>query len=302
MKKRLGISLLLVLALAFSACGKEDTANRVLATVNGEEITQEMVAQKGNLVKGWQQVEVTDENQAQFDAFILENVIGEVLIEQDAQRRGIVYTMEDAEAEVMMTLEAYVGTVEEYEKNYLEPMGLTLEDFIREQQRVGSYYGVTNQVIANAQIDPQAIYAENPEAYYQKEQVSASHILVETEEEANDIIAKLNDGADFNELALQYSIDTTAAYNEGQLGYFVREDMVKEFSDAAFAMEVGTFSSVPVKTTFGWHVIWVDDKIAAHPMTYEEAEAKIIETAQQEVINDWLNELWKNAEIVYAEE
>lgn len=85
-----------------------------------------------------------------------------------------------------------------------------------------------------------------------------SHILVETEEEAKDIITKLADGADFAVLAKEHSKDEYTAVKGGELGYQRSDAYVKEFKDAIEKLEVGKISE-PVKTKFGYHVIKVED-------------------------------------------
>lgn len=87
-----------------------------------------------------------------------------------------------------------------------------------------------------------------------EQQVKARHILVETEEAAREIIAELQGGGDFTEIAKEKSIGPSGP-NGGDLGYFGRGQMVPEFEGAAFALEDGAFSDEPVKTDFGWHVI-----------------------------------------------
>ena len=92
-----------------------------------------------------------------------------------------------------------------------------------------------------------------------RETVTASHILVETEDEARAIIAQLNDGADFAELAREKSTGPSGP-NGGSLGTFGRGQMVPGFETAAFGMPAGSFSADPVQTQFGWHVTQVSDK------------------------------------------
>ena len=92
-----------------------------------------------------------------------------------------------------------------------------------------------------------------------REQVTASHILVETEEEAKAVIEQLNDGTDFAELAREKSTGPSGP-SGGSLGAFRRGQMVPAFEAAAFSMPVGGYSADPVQTQFGWHVIQVTDK------------------------------------------
>ncbi|WP_407272880.1 peptidylprolyl isomerase [Radiobacillus sp. PE A8.2] len=89
-------------------------------------------------------------------------------------------------------------------------------------------------------------------------EIKASHILVEDEATANEVKEKLDNGEDFVGLAAEYSTDSSAAKG-GDLGYFTAGAMVKEFEDAAYALEVDEVSE-PVKSEHGWHVIKVTDK------------------------------------------
>ncbi|MEM2870209.1 MAG: peptidylprolyl isomerase [Thermoplasmata archaeon] len=89
-------------------------------------------------------------------------------------------------------------------------------------------------------------------------QVRASHILVETEQEAYQILDQLTAGRPFAALARQYS-KCPSGQRGGDLGYFTRGKMVREFEDVVFALQKGQFSG-PVQTKFGWHIILVTDR------------------------------------------
>lgn len=104
------------------------------------------------------------------------------------------------------------------------------------------------------------------------EEVTARHILVETEEEAREVIAALDEGADFAELAQERSTDPAAARG-GELGTFRRGSMVPPFEEAAFALEPGSYSAEPVQTQFGYHVILVEAKEAKEPGLDEVADS-----------------------------
>ncbi len=104
-----------------------------------------------------------------------------------------------------------------------------------------------------------AEYEKFKKANKGKTEVHARHILVPTEEEAKQVIKDLDGGAKFEDLAAKRSSGPAAA-NGGDLGYFAEEDMVPEFSKAAFALKKGEYTKTPVKTGFGWHVIKVEDK------------------------------------------
>lgn len=89
-------------------------------------------------------------------------------------------------------------------------------------------------------------------------EVKARHILVKTEDEANAILFDIKKGVSFEELANKHSMCPSKSRG-GDLGWFKKGMMVKEFEDAAFGMKIGDVSK-PVKTRFGYHIIKVDDQ------------------------------------------
>ncbi|NLS06591.1 peptidylprolyl isomerase [Rhizobium sp. P32RR-XVIII] len=107
-----------------------------------------------------------------------------------------------------------------------------------------------------------------------QEEVHARHILVKTEDEAKEVIKQLDSGKDFAELAKEKSTDPNKA-DGGDLGYFTKGRMVKEFEDAAFALDKGTYSKTPVKTDFGYHVIKVEDKRDAPPPPFDQVKDQV---------------------------
>ena len=116
------------------------------------------------------------------------------------------------------------------------------------------------------------------------EEVHARHILVKTEQEAKDIIAKIKAGADFAALAKEKSTDPAAA-NGGDLGFFKAEDMLPEFSTMAFSLKPGEVSSKPVQTRYGWHVIKVEERRQQPAPTFEEVHDQL----RQQMIEDGIN-------------
>ncbi len=138
----------------------------------------------------------------------------------------------------------------------------------------------------------EAHLAENPPA----EEVSARHILVENEEDARAIIAELDAGGDFATLATDRSTGPSATQG-GDLGYFTDGQMVPAFSEAAFAMEPGSYTADPVETQFGWHVIFVEDQRLQAPPAFEDLEGQLSEELQRAAIDTLLAGLRAGAEI-----
>ena len=112
------------------------------------------------------------------------------------------------------------------------------------------------------------------------EEFKARHILVQTQAEAIDVIGELDGGADFAELAAERSIGPSAP-NGGDLGWFSPNQMVAPFSQATAAMEDGTYSSEPVQTQFGWHVILREDSRESTPPTFESVRENVEAAVQQ---------------------
>ena len=84
--------------------------------------------------------------------------------------------------------------------------------------------------------------------------IKCSHILVKKQSEAIEILDKIKNGEKFGKMARQFSTDSGSAKRDGSLGYFGRGKMVKEFENAAFALQTGQISE-PIKTQYGYHII-----------------------------------------------
>jgi peptidyl-prolyl cis-trans isomerase C len=128
------------------------------------------------------------------------------------------------------------------------------------------------------------------------DQVRARHILVEKEAKAEDLIAKLDEGAEFTALAKEHS-SGPSGQKGGDLGYFSKDKMVKPFAEAAFAMKTGEYSDEPVKTQFGWHVIKVEDKRSREPKSFDEMEPQLRQQLRREVTQAVLKDIRKGEDV-----
>jgi peptidyl-prolyl cis-trans isomerase C len=137
-----------------------------------------------------------------------------------------------------------------------------------------------------------AYQKENPG----KEEVRASHILVNSEAQAKEILTALKGGADFGKLAGEKSIDPAGKSSGGDLGYFGKDEMVPEFAEAAFAMKAGDTSVTPVKTQFGWHVIRVADRRTVAE-SFEEVRERLSSELSQEIMQSYVDGLRKTAKV-----
>ncbi|MGD9784427.1 MAG: peptidylprolyl isomerase [Hyphomicrobiaceae bacterium] len=118
-------------------------------------------------------------------------------------------------------------------------------------------------------------YDDQVKALKPREEVQARHILVETEDEAKALKAKIEGGADFAALAKEASKDPGTKDDGGMLGYFTTGQMVPAFEQAAFALQKGQVSN-PVKSQFGWHLIKLEDRRQKPPPTFDEVKDRIL--------------------------
>ena len=127
-------------------------------------------------------------------------------------------------------------------------------------------------------------------------QVTASHILLETEADAKAVIAALQDGGDFAALAKEKSTGPSGP-NGGALGTFGRGQMAPAFETAAFDLAVGSYSDTPVQTQFGWHVIKVDGKDIAPAPDLESMRAQLANNLSTQALGRLLEELRASQDI-----
>ncbi|HET6620040.1 MAG TPA: peptidylprolyl isomerase [Dongiaceae bacterium] len=129
------------------------------------------------------------------------------------------------------------------------------------------------------------------------EEVRAAHILVKTEDEAKAIIEQLKGGADFGAVAKEKSTDKGSGANGGELGWFAKDVMVKEFADAAFAMKDGEVSQTPVKSQFGYHVIKLEERRTQPAPTLESQREQIRAELSEESVQALVASLRKEAKV-----
>jgi len=144
--------------------------------------------------------------------------------------------------------------------------------------------------------DIKDFYDKNSKMFKQPEMAKAKHILVKTEAEAKNIIKTLKKAKDlkgeFVKLAAKKSTGPSGP-NGGELGWFDRTKMVKPFADAAFNLKKGTITTKPVKTQFGYHVIYLEDKKEAKTMPLEKAKKNIEQSLKVQAFQKHMKELAK---------
>ncbi len=145
--------------------------------------------------------------------------------------------------------------------------------YIQDRELHNAYFR-KHVVDATTDAEVKARYDKEIASLPKQEEIHAAHILVKTEDEAKQIIAQLDKGADFAALAKQHSQDSNKD-DGGDLGWFGHGRMVPEFETAAFALKKGEYTKTPVKTQFGYHVIKLEDTRIAPPPPFEQVEDQV---------------------------
>lgn len=246
------------------------TEDKLVAIVNGKEITRA-------------------------DVLKFLNDMGPQMAMQFQSPEGIQRVVDEMVNQELLYLDAKANDLhkEEEYKNLLEATEVTLL----------KNYAFNKAIASEAPTEDELkdYYNNNKADFGNPEMLKASHILVETEEKAKEVIEELNDGLSFEEAATKHS-SCPSKEQGGKLGEFGRGQMVKEFEDAAFPMEVG-HTSDPVKSQFGYHIIFVEDKTPAQEMSFEEAKTEVAShvsrSKQQEKYMDKVGQLKEIYKVEY---
>lgn len=230
------------------------------------------------------------EMEKQVGAQILQNMIIESLIMQEVERLKLSIT----DADIAQQLEMLRMQFPNEQSFQYALMGMSQENLYAQLKIQAALWKLGTRNVKVTEEEMKQYYEENKDDYKEPETVRARHILVKTEEEAKKIIEALDAGEDFAELAKAHGLDGTKDRG-GDLGYFSYEEMVPEFSAAAFALEVGQYTKEPVQTQFGYHVIKLEERNEEKQYTLEEVKDSVQQAilsekaaSSQEIIQDLL--------------
>jgi len=255
---------------------------KTLVTVNGKAITQEdvntelMSATQGRLNQ------IPADKQETFKKQVLQQLIGKEIIYDDAKKSGILNSPE-------------------YKTEYNK-----LINRMKKELAVQVWQKKLLASIKISEKDLKDYYNKNKEEFNEKESVHARHILVKSEDEAKKIIAQLKPlsgeklKAKFIELAKTKSTGPSGPKG-GDLGFFSQGQMVPAFNKKVFSMKTGTVTQSPVKTQFGYHVIYLESKKPSITRKFDEVKAFIEQRLKMEkfksVFKDKMEKLQKKATI-----
>ncbi len=261
--RRSGLAVALCLSAALPLSAQEVTRDTVVATVNGTDITVgHLIVARDALPQQFRQLP-----NAQLLPGLIDQLVNQTLLMQAS------------------------GAPDDRTRLVLE----------NQERQILAGQALTRAV--EAAVTPEAV-----EAFYTANLVNAdlgseynaSHILVDSEDEARAIIAELDGGADFATLARERSTGPSAP-NAGSLGWFGRGDMVQPFEEAVLGMTPGTYTAEPVETQFGWHVIFLNEARTRAAPALEEVRGNIIEALQSDAVEAELLRLQDGALIARPE-
>ena len=243
---------------AAKGAGKAGAAKgggEVIARVNGKPVPKA----RADAMMQQQAARGTPDNE-QTRSLIREELVNREIVAQEAAKAGL-----DKSREVRTQLDMANQDIliNAYVRDYLRTHPITEEDLAKEYERVK---------------------AQAPDKEYR-----ARHILVDTEEQAKDLIGQLKKGAKFEELAAKNSKDPGTKDRGGDLDWTSPGNLDRSFSDAMVKLEKGKYSEEPVKTRFGWHVIQLDDVRPVRIPTLAEVKPRI----QQQLVNVRVEEMMR---------
>jgi foldase protein PrsA len=234
----------------------------------------------------------------QYGAATVEQLIADKIVASEAKKQKITISDEELNKEVDKLKESYGG--EEVFEQVLASNNTTV-DVLKEDLK--NYLTMRKLIEPQIEITDEELktyFDENKDSLGEAEQIKASHILIEDESTAKEIKQKLADGADFAELAKEYSTDEASKENGGELGFFPRGTMVTEFEDVAFSLPINEISE-PVKSDYGYHIIKVEEKKDAKEANFDDSKAAIKETLIDEKMESeyttWLEDKKKDYDI-----
>lgn len=238
-----------------------------------------------------------------FKKNILDQLIDTELLYQQAQKEKIKISNDEINLEIDKIKNNF-SSPEEFDEalkvNNITPA--QLKENIKRQLMINFILEEARKQVSISDEELLEYYNENKESFLEPEQVHARHILVETEEEANNLLLQLKEGlTDFAELAKEKSVGPSAP-SGGDLGFFAKGQMVKEFEDAAFSLSPGEISEV-VQSQFGYHIIKCEEKKEEYSPTFEEAKERISDTLKDqretEALSALTSKLREEAVIVF---
>lgn len=294
-----------IVLLAVSGCGKNKLKEGIVAEVKDRQITQEEFDKEFEMTKSMNAKQFGEDFLAQelgenltVEDFLREqllmSLIHEDILIEELNKLDILITEEDVDEALNTRYINQIGNEEKYEQ-YLNDMGIT-DGFLRRNIKRQLIYEKHREHFINkidlSEDEVKEYFNENKDSFVK---VRASHILVKTSQEGNEVLRNLKSGEKFSSLAATHSIDSQTAVKGGDLGYFTKGSMIDEYKDiedVAFSLGESEVSGL-IETDLGYHIVLVEDRLDS----YDELKDEVIVILKNVKYNDELDKLIEESDV-----
>lgn len=287
------IFFLIILSITIIHLVEAKTVNRIVVWVNEEIITQSEIDKAMSMLGEG----ITSEQMNELQHQVLDKLIEEKVILQEAKRQQITASVSEVK-EALDKVKRQFKSIEDFKKAIIAE-GLTEDDLRKEyEENLIKRELIDKEVWSNVEVSADELKQIRNDFSHQ---IKVRHILVKTKPEAILILARLDKGQQFEDLAKKYSIDSGSKNEGGLTGFFTKGKMLKEFSDAAFALKKPGEISGIVETKFGFHIICLVEKRELKDEELEEIvkdqEAALRQSKFNEEFTNWIDKLKKKTYI-----
>ncbi len=312
MKIKIVLTGLIMLLVSLMGCNGEKSSEVLVALVNEEAIYQKDWENRYRIIKLNYEMMMGQELSEKEEPDMVDNLkhmafedlILQKLLMQEAIREGIIIDNKEIEDSLNYIKETKTAAGKDGFTKFLADVGID-ENYIKEELKTEQIFMTLRSRVTGdikiAENEARNYYEKNSSQYFEAGGIRISHILMETEEQARDILVKIQAGEDFAVLAQKHSL-CPSKDAQGNLG-IVNQDsaLVETFKTAALKLKPGNLTSEPILTEFGYHIIkageLVEDQVVPFEMVKEEIIYQLESLEKDEVFFSYLEELRENAAI-----
>ncbi|MBU0951679.1 MAG: peptidylprolyl isomerase [Elusimicrobia bacterium] len=263
------------MAMALAACSKGQ--NAIVAKVGGEKVTVKDIALRIKSVPfGYQEYLATEPGQKQFIDIMVRQKIILTLAKKNKidKRKDLAQAIKDFKQE-------YANKVKQYEEDMI------VETYLKE---IETTLRVTDDEVNK-------YYNDHKKDFIQPVEIKLSHILLSSQADAEQVIQKIKNGADFEEMAKQVSLDPVTSNRGGDLGAFKPAEMLPEFAEVAKNLQVGAVTDKPVATSYGFHVLKKTSQKILPGVSADKAKDEIKKILIKDKFDRWIEEQKKDLNV-----
>lgn len=285
-KSKKFIIYLLTLVFLAGLTGGCSQGSQAVVEVNGEKITRSDLDKRLEPMKKMYETqfgmdfskEEAKETLKKLEKGVLDQMIGEKLVLQEAEKRKIEVDKKEIDQQIDILVKNRFPSRKDFDE-FMKKQNFSLVDLESELKSQIIAERLAEQVMEGSKIEVGTKEAEeyfktHQDQYNVPELVRARHILVKDKKQADEVLEQLNAGKDFAELAKTYSEDPGSKGQGGDLGYFSKGQMVPSFEKTAFSLQIGEISSI-IQTDYGYHIIKLEDHKKEQRFQFEQVREEV---------------------------